>query len=57
MWDKEEEREGVSWYLKRARQFLGGGGGGGVYSGSYTREAPFLTRWDQHKGGGGGGVD
>ena len=26
----------------------GGGGGGGVYLESYTREARFLTRWDQH---------
>ena len=26
----------------------GGGGGGGVYIESYTREARFLTRWDQH---------
>ena len=25
-----------------------GGGGGGVYLESYTREARFLTRWDQH---------
>jgi hypothetical protein len=24
------------------------GGGGGVYLESYTREARFLTRWDQH---------
>ena len=23
-------------------------GGGGVYSDSYTSEARFLTRWDQH---------
>ena len=26
----------------------GGGGGGGVDLESYTREARFLTRWDQH---------
>ena len=26
----------------------GGGGGGEVYLESYTREARFLTRWDQH---------
>ena len=26
----------------------GGGGGEGVYLESYTREARFLTRWDQH---------
>ena len=27
----------------------GGGGGGGVYLESYTREARFLTRWDQQE--------
>ena len=27
----------------------GGGGGGGVYLESYTREARFLTRWDQEE--------
>ena len=36
---------------QRRRECLaegGGGGGGGVYLESYTREARFLTRWDQH---------
>ena len=32
----------------------GGGGGGGVYLESCTREARFLTRWDQHAVAGGG---
>ena len=27
----------------------GGGGGGGVYLESYTREARFLTRWEEEE--------
>ena len=34
--------------LEEERGGGGGGGGGGVYVESYTREARFLTRWDQH---------
>ena len=34
--------------IKRESRTIGGGGGGGVYLESYTREARFLTRWDQH---------
>ena len=34
-----------SWSRDNAHE---GGGGGGVYLESYTREARFLTRWDQH---------
>ena len=46
----EEEEEFITsgnWKGKH-NSLAGGGGGGGVYLESYTREARFLTRWDQH---------
>ena len=42
----EITKESTAYILERGGG--GGGGGGGVYLESYTREARFLTRWDQH---------
>ena len=50
----EEEEGGVEEFIKSETKIKTaggkgkGGGGGGVYLESYTREARFLTRWDQH---------
>ena len=43
--DQEEEEVVLWWVLFR---IINAREGGGVYSESYTREARFLKRWDQH---------
>jgi len=45
---KKGERSKPPPQIYHTRRRRGGGGGGGVYLESYTREARFLTRWDQH---------